>query len=415
MKITYKLLSLTLGFSAFGAMNVYSETPKEISLESVSSTVRNRNYNVLMNAMKMYQAKESISVARGNLLPKLNIWKIAEAIVDPGSLIGMIQDIAPFLVPANWFRVEQNKILYRAEMQGYRALWGNELLTAKSLYLQVLLDQALMNSIHEAVLRHQELEDIVKVREMMGSVPRGSTRAIQIRKLALESDYTEMQVLLKKERQELTFALGLSSRTPVVLRPVSLINIAAEKPLNSADYVSRVLQSSPELRQYAEIINALPSVKREVYFSFLGASTASRGVAGGVFDHLPLQEGLGFGSGASLRIIRKESQILEIQMEGLKETLARQLNTVIDRNNADLDQYDNLLERKILSDEQWLMFKTQIAMGETVDFGALIETTEMAMGVNLLMNQLNYRFLMSRQKLERLLLRGDYGKAPNAL
>jgi hypothetical protein len=102
-------------------------------------------------------------------------------------------------------------------------------------------------------------------------------------------------------------------------------------------------------------------------------------------------------------------------MQGLKETLARQLNTVIDRNNADLDQYDNLLERKILSDEQWLMFKTQIAMGETVDFGALIETTEMAMGVNLLMNQLNYRFLMSRQKLERLLLRGDYGRAPIAL
>jgi hypothetical protein len=412
MKMFGKVSSLGFALVAFTAISGNAGTTREISLDSVSHTVRNRNYSVLQNAMKMYQAKESISVARGNLLPKLNIWKIAEAVVDPSSMIGMIQDIAPFLVPANWFRLEQNKILYRAEVEGYKALWGNELLTAKSLFLQVLLDEALMNSIREAAIRHRELEDILKVRELMGSVPKGSTRAIQIRKLALESDFNEMQVLLKKERQELTFAMGLSSSTQVVLKPVSLVDIPSEKPLKSSDYISRVKQSSPELRQYAELINVLPSIKREVYFSFLGASTASRGVSGGVFDHLPVQEGLGFGSGASLRIIRSERQILDIQMEGLKETLARQLNTVIDRNNADLDQYDNLAERKILSEEQWQMFKTQIAMGETVDFGALIETTEMAMGVNLLLNQLNYRFLMSRQKLERLLLRGDYGRAP---
>jgi hypothetical protein len=401
----------SLILAAAFALSANAQT-RQISLDSVSQTMRNRNYAVLQNAMKVYQAKESIAVARGNLLPQLNIWRIAGAVIDPMSLTGMVQDIAPFVVPANWFRLEQTKILYKAEVEGYRALWGNEVLTAKSLYLQVLLDESLLAALRDAAARHQELEDIVRVRELMGAVPRGSTRAIEMRKLALHSDITEMLVLLKKEREELGFALGYPVGTKLEMKPVSIPDIAGEKPIRSSELDARMRAVSPELKQFGLLIQAVPSVKKEVYFSFLGGSSASRGVAGGVFDHLPVQDGLGFGSGASLRIIRKEAEILDIQLQGLRETLSRQLDFVVERHNADLDQAANLAERKRLADEQWELFRTQIAMGEDVDFSTLIEATEVPMGVNLLVQQHNYRFLINRQKLERMLLRGDFAKMP---
>ncbi len=409
-----KINSLFFSLSFLTSGSLFAQT-KELTLEEVSQSVKAQNFGVLKNAMKLYQAKESISVARGNLLPKLNIWKMVSSVIDPMALVGMIQDIAPFLVPANWFRLEQSKILYKAELEGYRALWGNELLTAKSLYLQVLLDQSLMDSIQNAALRHKELEDIIKVREMMGSAPKGSTRSVQMKRLALESDLAEMGVLLKKERDELTFALGISNGKTVALKSVALPSISAEKPLESSAFDFRVKNASPELRQFAHLIEVIPSIKKEVSFSFLGASSVSRGVSGGVFDHLPVQDGLGFGAGASLKIISTEKKILDVQMEALRETLSRQLNLVVDRHNADLTQATNLAQRKKLAEEQWQMFKTQIAMGEAIEFGTLIEVTESAMGVNLLIHQLNYRFLINKQKLERLLLDGDYNKTPASL
>ncbi len=406
LNISFSIFAILLYGTLTFAQNSLSSA--EISLDEVSKTIKAQNFSVLQNATRLYQAKESINVARGNLLPKLNIWKIVTAVADPVSLYGLIQDIAPFLVPANWFRLEQSKILYRAEVEGYQALWGNELLTAKSLYLQVLLDQALLEALRFAVDRHTDIEETLKIREMMGSVPAGSTRFVQIKKLALESDCAEMQVLIRKELNELGFALGMTEGAQPILKAVALPTLNLEKPLDAKALDAGVKKASPELRQFSYLLQVLPSIKKEVYFSFLGASSVSRGVAGGVFDKLPIQDGLGFGTGASLRIIRSEEAILKIQIQGLNETLSRQLALVVDRHNFDLMQSINLLERKKLSEEQWNLFKSQILLGEDVDFASLIQTTEAAIGIDMLIHQLNYRFLINQQKLDRLLFAKDY-------
>ena len=138
------LLMLLFNSNLFAAQN--------ITLDEVTQKVRDQNLTVLQNAEKVYQAKLSIDEARMNLLPRLNLWNVGRVLLEPTVLLDVVQDIAPFLVPANWFRRKESEILYKAEMEGYRALQANEIYAARSLYLKVLMDQML----HENLKNYSE-------------------------------------------------------------------------------------------------------------------------------------------------------------------------------------------------------------------------------------------------------------------
>jgi hypothetical protein len=112
---------LILILSLFLTSNSFAETI-ELRIEDVVKKVSNENYMVLENAERVYQRKEKIKYSRAGLLPKLNIWnllKIPAIIIDPLAVGDIIQDIAPFLVPANWFKVGQAKHLYTSQQEQY--------------------------------------------------------------------------------------------------------------------------------------------------------------------------------------------------------------------------------------------------------------------------------------------------------
>lgn len=165
MKILTLIFSLAFSFTALAQTT-------QLTLAEVAKKVGSNNFKVYENALKVYQAKKDIERVRMQLLPKLNIWTIARSVVDPTSLIDSVTDIAPFLVPANWFRLEQNKILYLAENEAYRALWGNEIHAAKAMYIRLLLDQTLLAFTETGITELTETWKIIQIREALG----GSTQ-----------------------------------------------------------------------------------------------------------------------------------------------------------------------------------------------------------------------------------------------
>lgn len=383
-----------------------------IALTDVVKKVSTENYYVLENALRVYQAKEAIQVARGALLPSLNLWKIAGMVLDPMSMVGMITDIAPFLVPANWFRVEEQKLLFYAEKEAYRALWANEVMTAKGLYLRSLADQALLELIRSNVKDLQDLLVIVRSREMFGGVKAGTSREIEIRQLALQEDERAMQVLVGQELGLLSYVMGFKGNVNLVLTPVAMPDFDSMKPLDYDDFEFRALDTSAESRQYAFLIEAADYVKKEVTFSFLGTSTLSRGVAGGVFDNLPLQDGLGFGTAASFRIAKAKKEALKIQKAGVEETLKRQLNLVISNYNLDLGNYSNLKRRVFLTDQSLKQLQEKMRLGETVDSLELVESSRNRIQAEASFFSVKVRFLANEDKLARLIFYGDYEVPP---
>lgn len=420
MKKISLILFLMLSFQSWGQ----STDEVKINLQDVVKKVSTENYTVYQNSLRVYQAKESITVARMNLLPRLNLWKIVSAAAEiffggPGGVVGggasLIEDIAPFLVPANWFRINQSQLFYKADLEGYKALWANELMTSKSLYHHILLDSKLRSHILRSRKDLETIYDIVKVRETFGGSPQRVSQEIKIRMLSLDEDLRALEVLIAEEESLLAFLMGYPTGTKIKVSQVDMPNYESLEHLDYEDFVFRAVDVSPEVKQFGYFIEVADSARKEVVYSFLGASSMSRGVNGGIFDNLPVQNGLGFGTGASIRIVKTQKEILKVQKKAVEETVKRQLKLLVNNYNLDVDNYKNLKERVALSKNSLDQIYRRIQFGESIDSLQLIESSRNLIDAETSLFSVMFRFLNSEDKLARLIFYGDYDKAKDAI
>lgn len=392
-------------------VNTNAQAPSKIRLSDVVNRVSNNNYKVYENALKVYQAKANIEKARADLLPRLNIWSIASIILDPTSIFDRITDVAPFLVPGNWFRLEENKLLYLAEREGYRALWGNEVSIAKTLYKHILFDERLYQQVLFSTTELEKIHKIVKTRETFGGAKPGTARDIEIRILGLKEDAENLRILLALEYDELTYALGYKVEEEVTLEPVQMLDVATLKPINPKEYEFRLLSSSPERRQFDHFFSVLDQIKKEIEYAVMGVSEISRGVAGGIFDNIPIPNGLG-GKEASLKILNAQREIMKTQKTGVEETLKRQLRAVSTQYNSDLANYDNFNRRVQLSRESKDALLRRLKLGENIDVVELSENSRNQILAETALLTVQYRVLNSTDRLQRLIFDGDYSMNP---
>ncbi len=306
----------------------------QLNLAEASLEFSKKNLSMQIEAEKVYQAKLSIEHSRRNLYPRLNLWNVAKVVIDPIALLDIVQDIAPFLIPTNWFRLKESEVLYRAEVHAYKALWANELLNMRSLYIKVLFDQQVLQKLQQY---HAGVEQILKEsrsRAAFGFLEAAILRDLEKESLSAQEDLQAMQILVRDNKRLLAQTLGLPLADDFTLADVTIpkpVLIAAEQvPI----FIEQTIFRSPELAQYEAFLKAIPKLKKEVQFSFLGASSFSRGASGGVFDHLPTDEGFGFATATSIKILKTEGRVLELQKKAIGETLQRQIFSVVDNNNS---------------------------------------------------------------------------------
>jgi len=401
------------------------QPPLVITLDDVVKKVSTENYTVYANALRVYQAREAVHVARMNLLPSLKLWSLAGTTIDivvgtatgnPAAVasgtLGIIEDIAPFLVPANWFRVKQAKKFYVADQEGYRALWANELMSAKALYYHLLLDRSLLQHVEKSEQELSSILTIVKMRELLGGVPQGVSREIEVRKLSLQEDQRALQVLIADEASVLATMMALPSGTNIVPADIEFPSVETYAGRPSQDLELKVLQAAPELAQFNALIDASNSVRKEVKYAFLGTSSVSRGVAGGVFDSLPTQQGLGFGTGSSVRIVKAQKEILKTQRLGVEETLKRQLRTLQGKFALDLKNYESIQRREELTQATMNQLYERMRFGQSVETLELIEASRNHIQAETAFLGLKFRFLENENKLSRMLFSDDYSKPP---
>lgn len=388
-------------------------TGQFVSLSDVVKRVSRENLSVRQNALKVYQANKAISVARGNLLPKLNIWRILSTPFDPKSALGIIDDIAPFLIPGNWFQLKAQKLFYWAEMEGYRTLWANEVQTAKALYIHLSYDRKLLSNVDQSARELQFALDYVKNQENLGAIPMGTSRELELRMLALDEDRRALNMLVEEESSLLAVMLGYSATTQLNLQPVPIPDISAANQFRYEDHEKRVLGASPELKQYHYLIYASQYVKKEAMFSLFGVGSLSRGVAGGVFDNVPIQDGLGFGTPASIAIAKSQTRQIELQREGATEILRRQLRLNVSNLNLEIANFAGVKRRVELTDQIAADIERRMALGEKMPIYDLLEASRNRVQALSAKSEAETRFLVNHDRLMRLTMTQDYANAPS--
>jgi hypothetical protein len=300
--------------------------------------------------------------------------------------------------------------LYLAQKEQYRALWANEVMTAKLLYLNTLKDIDFLKTIEDQGVLLRDLIDIVKTRQIFGEVPPQVIQFLEIRELQISDDLRIMNNLIFEEKKALSFMMGIDQEIDIEMSKVVLPDVDNLKPIKFDTFVFRALNSSPELKQFDYILNALQFMKKEVWFSFLGASSASRGINGGIFDHIPMQSGLGFGASSSIRIAKSESKIINLNKKATEEVIKRSLYNLVQTYNSYIENVDNQNSRYRLAESNYEMIKSQLILGVNLDPLEILESITNLLDVEISLFNYKYDVMMTSERLTRIIFNGDYNK-----
>lgn len=396
-------VALTISF------NLSAQT--SISLDQVAQEVKQSNFTVLENAQRVYQAKETINFNKRYLLPRLNLWNILKTPFSWKGALDVVQDIAPFLVPSNWFKVGQSREFYYAYQEQYRALWANQVMTAKLLYINTLRDIDFLNALKEQSLKLDELVGISETRQVFGSVEPRTTRFLKIKKLEIQEDIRALENLVFEEKKALAYLLGVDQEQDLSLERISLPEVEKLEPLQFDTFVFRALDSAPELTQYKYLKEALNYTRKEVTFSFLGASSNSQGM----FNNIPVQDGLGFGAASSIRISNSESHILDINKESTEEVLKKSLYNLVNNFNSYLDNIENQTSRRRLAGENYQTLRSHLALGMDIDPLEMLKSVENEFDASISLVNYKYEVVTTMERLKRMIFNGDYNKKESKL
>jgi hypothetical protein len=175
------------------------------------------------------------------------------------------------------------------------------------------------------------------------------------------------------------------------------------------------LNASPESSQYGALIKAADYVKKERYFTFLGSSTLSRGTGGGVFDDLPMQDGLGFGLAPSVRIVKAQKEILNLQKQAVEETLRKDLKILIESYNLDLSARADSLKGLSLTQARLFALEDRMKLGEMIEPVELVQAAEGRMDAIAIYHAREIRLLLNRDRLRRLAFADAFDKTLPAI
>ncbi len=401
-----RLLIVVIG--SFLTLSVARAENVVVTLDEVSARIKAQDYTILENAQRVYQAKEAIQVARMNLLPRLNLWSIVGVIVDWKNAVGLVEDLVPFLVPNNWFRVRQQRLFLEAEKLGFRSLQANEILTARAIYLQVVMDEELMMQIRSSASRIKEAVDYTKLQEQFGEVPVGTSASVEAKYLALLDDQNKMDRLIYDEKRSLGMMIGVKVDSEITLIKPKQDVISSLPKLDLNELIDPVVKVSPEIAQFDCLIEVSRYVKREVYFSFLGISNLTRGVMGGIFDQYPVQAGLGFGIGASVRIVRSQRSQIELQKGAATEVIKKQLAVIVKNFNSSLDTYPNIQGQLFQAKKYHDSLAERVRLGEKVSALELMDGVKTITEAETKMLALNAEVNLNLDRVKRLKLEGAY-------
>lgn len=384
---------------------------KVYSLTDITNAAMKQNISIKEKLIEGHQSQQQVHHNRMSLLPKLDLYSIINS---GGSIIGVasvIEGIAPFLVPANWFRVNEAEISQSFQSNSMQALWGNEILETRAMYLTMVSDTNSLKVYDSYLQDLQELQDIAETRDQFGGDRLGALEMLLAQKNKVTEDQISLKDLVNQEFYTLSQMAMIDPKTP--LEVDSNAKIESSWTYLEADKLIATSQSiSPEVQSYDDLIHMLAEIKKEIKFSFFGTSNLSRGVAGGIFDDLPVDGGWSFSTKAAFALTKTKEELLKNQQLGAKETLKRQILRNLDQHKFLIEKEKNLNERTVHLNKQWEILLDRLQFGKNAAMDELIANRESLAATKIALINLQTLRSQLNDKAQRMMWWDVYSKAP---
>jgi len=273
------LVLTTLSVDLLGADVPPAPAQFVVNPDSIRQQILVNNQSLYASYLSLKDAKDNVDQARGNLLPSLSIsgTNLAAFVFGgPGFILSSVQFLLPFLMPANYFALDQAKETFYANIVAYRILELNTYSSALSLYYTIQTDVNLQKIYQEEA---DNLNQIEKVKEFQYQVS-GTISPSDLSQAQVAADLAAIQASqyagkVATEIASLRQALGINNvNTQLVLAPAPMPESPAES-LDVATVAKQAMAAAPEVEQINYLLQAAEKGVYAKGLSFIGNSTLS--------------------------------------------------------------------------------------------------------------------------------------------
>ncbi len=242
-----------------------------MTLKEIVGRARMRNYQSAEEAIEVFQAKERMAEARGNLLPHFNMRDLIGVATDgPLGLIGAVGDLLPFVFPTHWNEWSQSNDLYQAEILSFATLLANEMNTVEGLSYAIHRDQEMLSTLDAELAELLKIEHAAKRLEERGALRPGEAAHFGLTIKSLEQDRRQLSALIAKQLAILAEAVDLSPiGKPITLAPIVLSNPAEMGTPDVGESIEEIKKRSPELGMFYFLQRAALTETGQKKFGFL--------------------------------------------------------------------------------------------------------------------------------------------------
>lgn len=379
-------------------------TNKVFSLDELAGRAKYINYSVSQEAERVFQAKQNIGVARGNLLPKLNLKSLLGLVT--GDYPSAIGSVLPFLFPGNWYKWEASKELYKAEKTSFASLRGNEMNMVEGLYYLILRDQIVLERLKTHIVWMKQIQNSIHSAEKAGTIPQGSADYFGTSIALLEKDRINFEVLIKIEYGQLAQATALPPLNGITgLMPVNAPDLASISPIDPSAFYKYAQEKSFEIKSLGFLLEAAKYSQKEIYFNF--------------FD-LEGTNGIGFGTPYQIRVSKSQQNEIRKKTDETMSLIELQSSIVAGEYNSALESHQLALSGRKASEKRLTWIVNRMLQGDGIDDGEefVNQLTDVQYKiVNFIADQATstQMWLMANAKQNRLLLNGYYSDLEAAL
>lgn len=332
MSLLHRGLTFALALSLVSQM-AYAGDAGEGAFVVNPGSLRTRmirdDISVLSTLNSVYQAKEQVNIARGNLLPSLNIGAtLAGLSGGPTFAITAVSFLLPFLFPSNWYNLDASENQLVAYGYAFHLVELNEYASGYALYSSIIADQALKSIYQRQYVNLVQIRDLVAQQVQVGIATQTDLEQAEAKVALSNAQVAQIAGLLAQEKAAVRKMLALPLIREIVFEDThpSPLGIESRSPQTVLDIVG---SQSPEEMQVAYLIKAAESSTWSKAWGFLtGASlnAQSNGPNQSVsFDNLTVTgtAGIGFSYMPVVRLSNLNVEQLKLRRREIRLELAR--------------------------------------------------------------------------------------------
>lgn len=228
-----------------------------------------KDLNSQVELLKVQTARAQIDESLGRILPSINIETVVNTVISgPLGLLTGMSNLLGFMLPSRWYQWNESKMYYQAQKQTFVSMRGNLMLMAEEIYFSLAKAYLTRDVINEAIADLETLTKSIHFRERIGELPKGTYARLESKLYLLKSDRLNINSIIQ------VFIVEMNK----------LINSSDSQSLTSIDYISgrdtediewskeAVVDMSPELKSFDDLVIASKYSRRSRFWSFLDIS-----------------------------------------------------------------------------------------------------------------------------------------------